>query len=189
LDDPVRQEIDMYIRYIKLEWDNLSPETDHRTLFPYLKGMIFGLRALIEVTEEEDPLPAELTPDQINAVYWLAQGATQGETAQRVGVCRKTIQRWSQQKEFREELDALAREFAENQFRVVNGLFSKTARALSDELTDGRTRGWAAMNMLRMFGPERIFNGAAPFTPAVPPAPANVLPPPSAAPEASADSA
>lgn len=82
---------------------------------------------------------------------------TQGEAALRIGVCRQTVVRWNQQAAFRDEVAALAREIADNQIHIVNTLQQRTLRALSEELLDGRTRGWAALNLLRMFGPEKLF--------------------------------
>lgn len=65
------------------------------------------------------PTPFKWTPEKYNAVMWLADGYTWQETANEVGVDKRTICNWMQNPEFSAELD---------EFTVMFTLASKAER-------------------------------------------------------------
>lgn len=147
-----REDLALLINWLSEAYEAMSPEEDGREIFSF---------STVDETEEgEKLLGAIFSPAQTKAIYLLAEGLTQSDAAQRVGVSRRTIIRWNKEAEFRAEVQSLVREMAETRLTITNNLFNRAARALSDELLDGRTRGWAALNILRMFGPERVLGEA-----------------------------
>lgn len=91
---------------------------------------------------------SSLTPQQLEALSLLSSGFTQAETAQKLGISVRTVQRWARIPEFAEALEDVKRKAAEKTVEAtaeninahVQKLLPKAIRTLEEILDDDEAR-------------------------------------------------
>ena len=83
-----------------------------------------------------DPDPVQLSRRQIEALPYLVSSPTLSEAARRANVTRRTLQRWLNNYEFRQEFERLRRAANEIARAEISGLSLKAALVVGEALDD-----------------------------------------------------
>jgi transcriptional regulator with XRE-family HTH domain len=105
-------------------------------------------------------LPRPLKPKQRQAAQMIGYNWSQADIAKRLNLRRETLSRWKQNPEFIAETERCQQEQHEHAMREMGGLFDATIVALARALNDYDQRSKVAIELLKLFGAERLQTAA-----------------------------